>query len=58
MIPQQSPAQKAKDAQDKIADDFESALDRMTPEERKAFWKQHDLDTGKDAAQDEERSCG
>ncbi|MBT7069002.1 MAG: hypothetical protein HN919_22080 [Verrucomicrobia bacterium] len=42
---QKSPAQKAEEARQKMADDFAKGLEEMTPEERQEFWNQHDKDT-------------
>jgi hypothetical protein len=46
---QKSPEQKAEEARQRMADDFAKMLKRMTPEERREFWKQHDTDTAASA---------
>ena len=52
-IHNKTPAEKAKEAQEKLAEDFQLTLDRMTPAERKQFWKQHETDTGGNTAKNE-----
>ncbi len=45
---QKSRKQVEEEERQKVADDFEETLKKMTPSERKAFWKQHDEDTSRD----------
>jgi len=42
---QKTKKQTEQETQQKIADDFTAFLDRMTPEQRKQFWEQHDKAT-------------
>ena len=43
---QKTPEQKDEEERQKIGNELKEFIDRMTPEQRKQFWKQHDKDTG------------
>lgn len=45
--PRKTPEQKDKEAQEDIGADLQKFLERMTPEERKRFWQEHDKETRK-----------
>lgn len=43
-----TPEQKDEEERRKIAEDLKEFLDRMSPDERKKFWAQHEKDTSQD----------